>query len=284
MSPTRKARPTDKASAAEHKPSHKVAMNEVLRTLQDLVQNELVVEPAAPVAAEPKPRSWAPKPDQAPASSMPTLELLSEESLPDLTELPSPAAAPAPAIPPGGLQTELPYLESPLETPASESAPAATDLPPGPDSLFIEPLSPLPEMPSLSPDAEAVPFAPVAEAPDAVTIDAPPLPMTEATAPPPALAPEQTSDGGNLPELGDFPVLEDAVELSHETEPSATALPSATDARRLAIQVAARLNVELRREGRDGLSSELITRLAHLLEEALAKAGANMENTGPEQH
>lgn len=87
----------------------------------------------------------------------------------------------------------------------------------------------------------------------------------------------------------DIPVLEEVVEPAEEidaegathgagTSPAAM-LPPTDAARRLAIQVAARLNVELRKSGQAGLSSDIITRLARLLQEALAKGAANMENT-----
>ncbi len=92
----------------------------------------------------------------------------------------------------------------------------------------------------------------------------------------------------------DIPVLDEAVELhevsvANETNQAAgvvatAALLPADVARRLAIQVAARLNVELRKSGQAGLSSEIITRLARLLQEALAKSAPNMENTPPDQH
>jgi hypothetical protein len=45
--------------------------------------------------------------------------------------------------------------------------------------------------------------------------------------------------------------------------------------------VAARLNVELRKQGKRGLASDVIAHLAHLLEDALAKGRANMENSPP---
>jgi hypothetical protein len=92
----------------------------------------------------------------------------------------------------------------------------------------------------------------------------------------------------------DLPVLEEAVELVEEIEadasapgigaPKAAPLPPADAARRLAIQVAARLNVELRKSGQDGLNSDIITRLARLLQEALAKDASNMENSPPDKH
>jgi hypothetical protein len=100
--------------------------------------------------------------------------------------------------------------------------------------------------------------------------------------------------------LDDFPVLEEVVEIDtdavgHKTDPGdvnaameflppAAKLPPADAAHRLAIQVAARLNVELRKSGQGGLSSDIITRLARLLQEALAKGTPNMENSPPDKH
>ena len=46
----------------------------------------------------------------------------------------------------------------------------------------------------------------------------------------------------------------------------------------MAIQVAARLNVELRRSGKRTLSSDIITRLARMLQETLAQSPSNVDN------
>src|SRR3970040_1752516 len=101
MSPTRKPKPPDKGPPPEHKPSRKVALEEVMRSLQDLVSNELAIEPekqpgesepAAPVkakaraagkqAAEP---TAAPQAiDAASAETAPETEFITLESLPDL--------------------------------------------------------------------------------------------------------------------------------------------------------------------------------------------------------
>lgn len=91
----------------------------------------------------------------------------------------------------------------------------------------------------------------------------------------------------------DIPLLEDAIDLDEHIElatpkPPATANPTAprpagTDPRRLAIQLAARLNVDLRREGKPVLGSDVIAKLARLLEESLAKGAPNMENTRPKK-
>lgn len=58
-------------------------------------------------------------------------------------------------------------------------------------------------------------------------------------------------------------------------------LPSPEGARDVAIRTAARLNIELKRSGRRGLSNDVIVRLTRILRESLAQAGANMDNTGP---
>jgi hypothetical protein len=78
----------------------------------------------------------------------------------------------------------------------------------------------------------------------------------------------------------DIPVLEDAVHIPDTPTPGGGhALLPPDQARRVAIQVAARLNVELRRSGKRALASDVITRLARLLQETLAQAAPNVDNT-----
>ena len=330
MSPTRKPKPSDKADAG-HKPSRKVAIDDVLRTLQDLVHNELSVE------------EYAGKASPAPAANVPPetpplgiVEELSATALDDggfedenITLEAMPASAPEPPapapVPPGGLQQELPHLDSSeLESLAlsiaESSEPAvlqepevpAAELPdtgslgliedqalpqeqPGPAglsiagsdaaTLLLESEVPATELPdagelSLADDLPA-PVVPDEVNPEALPDLADPgftLSMgAAAEAAKPAVI--EPSGAGLLdpPEeisLNDIPTLEDAVEpeeLHHSAAPAA--------GRRLAIQVAARLNVELRKQGHAGLSSDVIARLARLLEEALAKGPANMENS-----
>jgi hypothetical protein len=132
-----------------------------------------------------------------------------------------------------------------------------------------------------------------------VPMDTAPASLTETPA-----APAEVMAPAEEIKWDDIPVLNEAVELTedtdtgeagHETDPgdilatmefvpSAANLPPADAAHRLAIQVAARLNVELRKSGQGGLSSDIITRLARLLQEALAKGAPNMENTPPDKH
>ena len=256
MSPTRKPKPPDKGAPPEHKPSQKVALAEVMRSLQDLVSNELAVE-TAPLPDEAAPLKKRRRSDQKTSSSGTddapaavnaaeeiesiTLEDLPEDApvVPPASE-PEPVAAPEPPVSAGGLQQELPYLEN----------------------LTLSPIEGLPESPP-------EPVAPVALIPP-VNI---PEPVPETTL---TLSEENWDD---------IPVLEETVDLTEDIENATTppgaasALPTAGAGRRLAIQVAARLNVELRKSGQPGLNSAIITKLAKMLEEALAKGAANMENT-----
>lgn len=299
MSPTHKPKPPDKGAPPEHKPSRKVALEEVMRSLQDLVSNELAIEPAKPAGeAQPgtaKTKKTAPEgkppaarsafsadvlPSMPPGTTEPTTEPESVapdqvfpkppvsaipdvvDALPDLGAEPltTPAEPPpstASEIPLGGLQQELPYLETAPLAPS-------TNLPtPISEATETEVASLLPE---------------VLPADDAKT-------NSVAGNNTPATTAEEIS-------WDDFPVLEEVVEIdtdavSHRTDASgatAAKLPPADAAHRLAIQVAARLNVELRKSGQGGLSSDIITRLARLLQEALAKGAANMENSPPDKH
>jgi len=271
MSTTRKSKPPDKGAPPEHKPSRKVALEEVMRSLQDLVSNELAIEPvnqsgepaagASTKSRVTRKQSAAPtappqENEAASAKTTPETESITLESMPDVAAMsrstPDPQAAPEHAIPAGGLQQELPYLE---------------------------PLSP--ELNVRQP-SEAVPDISITDAATDTDNDA----LSHVSAPPLAVATPAPPEEFNW---DDIPVLDEAVEMLEETDanetgdavagPASTALPPADAARRLAIQVAARLNVELRKSGQVGLSSDIITRLARLLQEALAKGAANMENT-----
>jgi len=271
MSPTHKPKPPDKGAPPEHKPSRKVALEEVMRSLQDLVSNELSTEPekqpGEPTAnASRKTRVAGKQPAATTASPQETeattagatadTESITLESLPDVAatipSIPEPHAPPEHAIPAGGLQQELPYLD---------------------------PLSSVPSVRQPS-------TAPTDHPPAGATTD------TDNDAPPDVSAPSMAEAVPPPPEdfnWDDIPVLDEAVDLLEGSEanetghaaggPASVVLPPADAARRLAIQVAARLNVELRKSGQAGLSSDIITRLARLLQEALAKGAPNMENT-----
>jgi hypothetical protein len=265
---TRRPKPRDLAEA--HKPSRKVALNEVLRSLQDLVNNELATPPKTPVAEE----------NHAPAAEAGVLPAAEPVVEPEVTfpEQPPPPEPQAPLaeVPPEGLQQELPLAPEPPPPP-----PVAEPVVPAEPIAPVEPgAAPLPELPTpLQSEAPAEHSPPEAEA----GTETPPLAALPAHDLAPAPGEPAAAD---VSDLGEIPLLEDIIEFHEESESrtAPAARPPASEGRRLAIQVAARLNVELRKAGKPGLGSEVITRLARLLEEALAKAGTNMENTPPEDH
>ena len=266
MSSTRKPKPPDKGAPTEHKPSKKVALQEVMRSLQDLVSNELAID--TELAVEPPKRRRADKlaaetapsaPEEKREDEVDEVESITLESLP---ALPTESPAPPETQPvttnknktdPSGIQQELPYLDALPELPAESLAPNVVDT---------------------EPPAALLPEAEAPEVPSMLDLPAPPIPDQTPAAP----APEQAL----IPEnWDDIPVLEEAVDMAdiNDVDEGQTALLHPGDARRLAIQVAARLNVELRKSGQPGLSSEIITRLARMLQEALAKGTTNVENT-----
>jgi len=280
MSPTRKAKPPDKGAPPEHKPSRKVALEEVLRSLQDLVSNELATEPPKlpreatadasgnSRVADAQPAAPVASPQEAETASedaTPETDSITLESLPDLASANLSTlvqrAASSHAIPAGGLQQELPYLDPQLSEPSDRQASRVS-----------------PVMPTAGDAADT-------------DTDADNEAMPEASVQVLAMEVQKPPDEINW---DDIPVLDEAVELHEVTVANETsqatgvvataALLPADVARRLAIQVAARLNVELRKSGQAGLSSDIITRLARLLQEALAKSAPNMENTPPDQH
>lgn len=288
MSPTRKPKPPDKGAPPEHKPSRKVALEEVLRSLQDLVSNELATEPAKlpgeatadashkSRVADAQPAAPVASPQETETASeevAPETESITLESLPDLASAtPSTLvqrATSSHAIPAGGLQQELPYLDPQLSEPSDRQTSGVSPvMPTAGDVADTE--SEIETEPDTDTDIEDKPETSV----QGLAMDA-------------QTPPDEIN-------WDDIPVLDEAVELhevsvANETNQAAgvvatAALLPADVARRLAIQVAARLNVELRKSGQAGLSSEIITRLARLLQEALAKSAPNMENTPPDQH
>ena len=288
MNPPRKSTRQEKNPAeTAHKPSRKVAIDEVLRSLQDLVNNELAVEspksevtPSATAPADriPEPALSA---TEGPVVALPGDAFESEsimlEGLPEAPPVGEQAAEKA--IPPEGLQQELPHLdmaaEVAVDTESDESG-----------SLLVEFEAPAPDLPGTEEidgrdEDRIVRTAPAEYESDTGESMLPDTPAAEVPASDDStiaiLSPAEAGD------WSDIPVLDDAVEFHEELEPLPSSAPL-PDARRLAVQVAARLNVELRKEGKPGLSSEVIARLAHLLEETLAKGTPNMENTGTDNH
>ena len=95
MNPTHKPKPPDKGAPPEHKPSRKVALAEVMRSLQDLVSNELAAETATPK----KRRRADQKPSTARADDAPAVVNSAEEIESITLESPPEGAAETPATP-----------------------------------------------------------------------------------------------------------------------------------------------------------------------------------------
>ena len=281
MSSTRKPKPPDKGAPPEHKPSRKVALEEVMRSLQDLVSNELSTD-ATPPVEPPKRRRAADKPAAETSAPM-KADARREEAVPEVESITLEGLPDIPAEIPVAPETPLVSIQSP--SPKDKTAKTKTD--PSGIQQELPYLDALPELPAESPIASAVDT----EQPGALLPDAePPSPSSILDFPAPAIPHEAApampaAAQAIIPEnWDDIPVLEEAVDMADisdtdEGHAGGAMLPHAGDARRLAIQVAARLNVELRKSGQPGLSSEIITRLARMLEEALAKGTANVENT-----
>jgi hypothetical protein len=289
MSGTHKPKPPDKGEAAP-KPSRKVAIEEVLRSLQDLVNNELSVDNPPPGTPQSSPPATAPAaPDPEVSAALTPAEPAPVAAAP-VEVAAEPAHAGKRTSAARGLQQDLPFLDAASEHPGPVPEPAAPSslqaeagLPvaesPASDDLEVHPSEAnIDDVASVS-QSDELPHAPTDEILESSTLES-----TDGT--------EVADDSASSPhdsDLHDIPVLEDAVDLTsdepepHETwhEPGAPTpvRPTPQDGRRVAIQVAARLNVELRKAGQPGLDSDVIARLARLLEEALANDASNMDNS-----
>lgn len=157
---------------------------------------------------------------------------------------------PAPSLA-GTLELELPALEPPMASPTSQAA-----------------------------DVKQTPAAPLEQPKVHNTVLAQGL-QTELPLPPPQPPAPAAATQPGLEQAWDdsIPILQDTIDA---LEPTATA-PAASirpqdEAHRMAIQIAARLNVDLRRAGKPALSSDTVTRLVYLLQEALAQSALNVDN------
>jgi hypothetical protein len=226
------------AGQGAHKPSEKHALDDVLKSLQDLIRNELleVQRPPAPrpPSADPsiprkRGRPRKPLPPEPPALVTPpplepaaeveavrsTLEHLVEHELnPDeattvhdsatATEAPVPAAEP---VEPRGDQHEFSFdLGGPASPAPEETGPGARELPSIPDSgLTVEPET-VPEHPPASEAVEEITLAsdephPPEAAPQAPVADHPTISELEeefTLATPPA---DESADTGAPPEI-----------------------------------------------------------------------------------
>ncbi len=213
------------------------------------------------------PEPVIPHGEEAPPAEPEVLILTPSPLVPAARPTPPPATAPAqdkppktgeyeaPAAVPAGGQTALPFLE-PEPPPAGAREEAREIVATVPDA------APQASSPSRSTGAptQEVRSTPMTPMPGWDDI---PVLHNAVFVPPPETPPPEPAAGSRTGAPVQFEVP----------------LPPATTAREIAIQVAARVNVELRRSGRRGLSSDVIARLALLLREALAQAAANRDNS-----
>ncbi|MBI5611459.1 MAG: hypothetical protein HY942_00100 [Gammaproteobacteria bacterium] len=290
----------DPGEKPKHKPSQKHTLDEVLRSLQDMIRHELADVPAhQPADAARAPRAAGQDIHGDLEKALETLKSDLEGSLLRaggstpfqsldslLPALGTPPGATAPAVPPPFTpRKELPELRSAHAPPPAAGATARKeqrDLPfldavvptgdAAPAPLHHD--HPSPSRPGLTDLAAqtATDRAPVA--PDDPLVSAT---LSDAE----AIAREAALLADSIPVLTDAVVFPDADgEIAAEAPAQLEApLPSPDRARDIAIQVAARLNIEMRKSGRRGLNTPAIIRLAQLLRDALAQAQPNMDNS-----
>lgn len=284
----------------KHKPSPKRTLEEVLKSLQDLIRNDLVSRRDAN-AAPPEP------PPTPPAGSIPDAfdEALDKLDRLITHELVEPAEQ-ARAAPRPGPEEPLPEeTEWPPEENALEER-VADDLLPGPnaggteataesggeqrtrlgadesrfgiqDTLPFE--EPPPSLASFLKDAEPEERAHEAAPPDAPILDEPTLEAEDQSsqdegttrkieaekAPRETRSPPPREGTPSLTLDDGIPVLSEIAEIEPGHEP-----PTPEQLRNIAIRVVARLNIERRKAGEPPLDIRTIERLQQLLKEALA--------------
>lgn len=251
----------------KHKPQKKHTLEEVLKSLQDLIRNDLIeAERVTQPPVTPALQSPAPAAD-AFDDALDTLDHLIDHEL--IEPAKQARTNPPPTdddLPPD--DTNSPDDDTLINESlaADEALSAATSA--GKD--IAPSLSAAPEPDAARGVQDAFPFdiAPAdASAPE--EIDAAPAPdaaelfaddATDADVPP------RANTARPLPE-DDIPVLH---EVAHEILAAAPTLPTPEQARDIAIHVVARLNIELRKGGAQPLDPSTIDRLQKLLGEALA--------------
>ncbi len=248
----------------KHKPQKKHTLEEVLKSLQDLIRNDLIATQG--VGAQPKPPAIEPPSPSTDSfdTALDTLDHLIDHELiepvsharaappPPDDELPenedwpdddtvinqSLAAEEALKANARGEDVSLPELT----TPATPEAPRGVQNAFSFDALTADAAaSDAEDRPEFATDAASEPNAAV-ETPDT------PAPATPGT-------------------LDDIPVLH---EVAHEILSAPGTLPTPEQARDIAVHVVARLNIELRKGGAQPLDPSTIDRLQKLLREALA--------------
>lgn len=253
----------------KHKPQKKHTLDEVLKSLQDLIRNDLIAAArvagsAEPVALPPaEPASSTPAPDPF-HSALDTLDTLIDHELVE----PAKQARAAPA--PDDLPDDENWPDDDTlinESLAADEAFNATlddgkDLAPEASGATDEPEPARGVQDAFSFDDTKPADNGIFEMPATpVTLE----PITE-TEPNKSDVPPRRNTARSLPE-DDIPVLS---EVAHEILAAGPELPTPEQARDIAVHVVARLNIELRKGGAQPLDPSTIDRLQQLLREALA--------------
>lgn len=263
----------------KHKPQKKHTLDEVLKSLQDLIRNDLISAPPAPTPADPPPTYTTDNPEPTPASLDNALDTLDRLIDRELVEPIAQARTTAVELPP--TEDELPDDENwpDDDTVINESLAADEALSTADDGgkdLATEAVTTPADAAGSDQAQNAFAFdEPMPAAADvAGDTGEPPAAIAD---PEPSAAdavdPNDTADMAlrakkprDFPD-DDIPVLR---EVAHEVLAAANdALPGPDQARAIAIQVVARLNIELRRDGAPPLDPSTIDRLQRLLFEAL---------------
>lgn len=291
----------DPGEKPKHKPSQKHTLDEVLRSLQDMIRHELA-------GVSPRHTTDAPRASRAESQDIhddleKALETLKSdlegsllraggstpfESLDSL--LPrlgtSTGAALLPDPPPYTSRKELPALRGDHAPPAAAHAPGTVARKEQRDLPFLDAVVPTgAAVPTPlrhdqpSPTRPGVTDLPARAGEHQPASDDPLVSATLSDAE--AIAREAALLADSIPVLTDAVVFPDAAgEFAADTPAQLEApLPSPDRARNIAIQVAARLNIEMRKSGRRGLNTPAIIRLAQLLRDALAQAQPNRDNS-----
>jgi hypothetical protein len=291
----------DPGEKPKHKPSQKHTLDEVLRSLQDMIRHDLAGVPPGNIPATLH-ASHAESQDihDDLEKALETLKSDLEGSLlraggstpfesrdnllPRLGA--STGAAVLPDPPPYTPRKELPALRSEHAPPAATHAPGTVARADQRDLPFLDAVvptgaaAPTPlrhDQPS--PTRPGVTDTPARAGEHQPASDEPLVSATPSDAE--AIAREEALLADSIPVLTDAVVFPDAAgEIVAEAPAQIEApLPSPDRARDIAIQVAARLNIEMRKSGRRGLNTPAIIRLAQLLRDALAQAQPNMDNS-----
>ena len=254
----------------KHKPQKKHTLDEVLKSLQDLIRNDLIAAarvaggtaPAALPPAEPAASTPAPDPFH---SALDTLDTLIDHELVEPAKQARAAPPPPDDLPDDEnwpdddtLINESLAADEALNAKLNDGkdfAPEASETTDKPEPVRgVQNAFAFDDTKPADTDIFEMPATPA-------TLE----PITE-TEPTDTDVPPRRNTARTLPD-DDIPVLH---EVAHEILAAAPELPTPEQARDIAVHVVARLNIELRKGGAQPLDPSTIDRLQQLLREALA--------------